>query len=355
VVGAEQQFITYNEFLPSLGLSLSAYSGYKPNVNASLGNEFAVVGYRAHSMIHGELEPSVPEGFYTDAQLEAFEDQGIEVEHEDGAVVLVIPLNLAFGNPDLLQSIGVAPILKGVGSESEYKNDEQIDNQLRSVLFQVPRPGIPDPSVCLDGPPLPDCFQGVVDLGAIDIERGRDHGMPLYNDLRRAYGLAPKTSFTAITGEATESFPTNDPLISRTNPINDPNILDFVELRDIEGNVIPFGTEEADAAAVVGKRRTTLAARLRALYGNTNKLDAFVGMVAERHVGGSEFGELQRAIWRKQFEALRDGDRFFYLNDPALPAIRAVFGIDYRKTLGQIIEQNTNLDVQDNVFEVVPD
>jgi peroxidase len=355
VVGAEQQFITYTEFLPSLGLGLSPYRGYNPNVNASLGNEFAVVGYRAHSMIHGELEPSVPEGFYTDAQLEAFEDQGIEVEHEDGAVVLVIPLNLAFGNPDLLQAIGVAPILKGVGSESEYKNDEQIDNQLRSVLFQVPKPGIPDPSVCLDGPPLPDCFQGVVDLGAIDIERGRDHGMPLYNNLRKAYGLPAKTSFTAITGEATDRFPTNDPLVSRTNPIDDPNSLDFVELRDIDGNVIPFGTEEADGAAVVGKRRTTLAARLRALYGTPDKLDAFVGMVAERHVGGSEFGELQRAIWRKQFEALRDGDRFFYLNDPALPTIRAVFGIDYRKTLGQVIEQNTGLDVQDDVFKVVPE
>ena len=69
----------------------------------------------------------------------------------------------------------------------------------------------------------------------------------------------------------------------------------------------------------------------------------------------SEFGELQRAIWRQQFEALRDGDRFFYLNDPALPAIRALFGIDYRRTLGQVIEANTNLDVQPNVFEVVPD
>ena len=32
------------------------YRGYDPNRNASLANEFAVVGYRAHSMIHGELE-----------------------------------------------------------------------------------------------------------------------------------------------------------------------------------------------------------------------------------------------------------------------------------------------------------
>ena len=76
VVGAEQQFITYNEFLPALGVRLSDYRGYNPNVNATLGNEFAVVGYRAHSMIHGELEPSAPAGTYTAAQLDAFERDG---------------------------------------------------------------------------------------------------------------------------------------------------------------------------------------------------------------------------------------------------------------------------------------
>ena len=41
-------------------------------------------------------------------------------------------------------------------------------------------------------------------------------------------------------------------------------------------------------------------------------------MVAEPHVPGTEFGELQLAMWKKQFQALRDGDRFFYGNDPAL-------------------------------------
>ena len=63
-------------------------------------------------------------------------------------------------------------------------------------------------------------------------------------------------------------------------------------------------------------RRTTLAARLQRVYGNVDKVDAFTGMLAEPHVLGTEFGELQLAIWKRQFQALRDGDRFFYLNDP---------------------------------------
>ena len=130
-------------------MRLSDYRGYNPNVDATLGNEFAVVGYRAHSMIHGELEPSAPAGTYTAAQLDAFRAIGIEVEEEDGEVVLVIPLNLAFGNPDLLAGVGLGPVLKGIGGEPQYKNDDMIDNQLRSVLFQVPVTGNPE---CLDGP-----------------------------------------------------------------------------------------------------------------------------------------------------------------------------------------------------------
>ena len=107
-----------------------------------------------------------------------------------------------------------------------------IDNQLRSVLFQVP---VSATRTAWTDPTLPACFNGVVDLGAIDVQRGRDHGMPTYNQMRNAYGLASKTSFTAITGESTESFPV-DPLLTPGNEINDPNCLDIVALFDINGN-----------------------------------------------------------------------------------------------------------------------
>ncbi len=106
IVGAEQQWITYQEFLPSLGVKLAAYKGYKPAVNATLGNEFAVVGYRAHSMIHGEFEAIGEAADYTPAQIDSIEAQGVEVEVEGDELAFVIPLNLAFGNPDLLKLVG---------------------------------------------------------------------------------------------------------------------------------------------------------------------------------------------------------------------------------------------------------
>jgi hypothetical protein len=102
----------------------------------------------------------------------------------------------------------------------------------------------------------------------------------------------------------------------------------------------------------VGIRRTTLAARLKAIYGSVGKLDAFVGMLAERHVRGTEFGPLQLAIWKRQFEALRNGDRFFYLADPLLPAIRSRYGIDYRRTLAQLIAADAGATVQPNAFRI---
>ena len=60
-------------------------------------------------------------------------------------------------------------------------------------------------------------------------------------------------------------------------------------------------------------------------------------MISEPHQPGSELGELQQALWRRQFEALRDGDRFFYLNDPVLEEIRSTFGISYEHTLAELI------------------
>jgi len=344
VVIAEEQYVTYHEFLPAMGVNLPAYTGYKPNVDGGMGHEFATSAYRMHSMIHGEFEVDADADRYTPDQIAALQKAGVVVTPEGDEVSLGVSLNIAFFNPDLLNLIGLGPMLQAIGGEPQYKNDEQFDNHLRSVLFQVPISGNPE---CLDDPSKPACFKGVLDLAALDIQRDRDHGMPRYNDMRRAFGLPPKTSFTAITGESSEAFPPG-------SGVDDPTSLDFTHLFDINGKEIPLGSEDA-AMMTRGVRKTPLAARLKAVYGSPDNMDAFVGIVAERHLPGSELGELQNAIVTKQFLALRDADRFFYGNDPALEMIKQQYGIDFRQNLGDTIAANTDIpraDMNDNVFLV---
>lgn len=353
VVGAEIQFITYAEFLPAVGVRLPRYTGYDPSVNPSLSNEFAAVGYRVHSMVHGIVNPSFRQGEYTAAQIAAFRRQGIGITSGNGVSTLNIPLTAMLGNPSLLGSVGVAKLSTEFAAGHQYRNEEQFDETLRSVLFKAPRPGLQNPPRCGDPVILTGCFTAVQDLAAVDVQRGRDHGMPSYNEMRRAFGLSPATSFPQITGERTEAFP-DDPRITASDPIDDPQILDFVELRKIDGTAIDRNDRTAILEqAVQGTRRTTVAARLKAIYGTVDKVDAFVGMVSEPHLQGSDLGALQSRIWADQFRRLRDGDRFFFGNDPDLATIESRYGIGYKRSLADVIRSNSVARVQDDVF-VIP-
>src|SRR4029078_8210839 len=115
--------------------------------------------------------------------------------------------------------------------------------------------------------------------------------------------------------------------------VDNGNSLDITNLTNIDGSPVAVG-EDGGTQEVP---RTTIAARLQGIYGNVSNVDAFVGMLAEPHIAGTAFGELQLAIWTKQFLALRDGDRFFYGNDQGLSTIKNQYGVDFHTTLGQLI------------------
>ena len=57
-----------------------------------------------------------------------------------------------------------------------------------------------------------------------------------------------------------------------------------------------------------------MAATLRLLYKDINKVDLWVGGIAEDAEAGSELGETFRTIIVDQFVRVRDGDRFWYKN-----------------------------------------
>jgi len=125
------------------------------------------------------------------------------------------------------------------------------------------------------------------DLIARDVERARDDGIGSYNQVRVAYGLPAVTSFAQITSD--------------------------VHVQQ----------------------------ELKAVYGNVNNIDAFEGGLAENHVAGSDMGPLFTRILADQFTRLRDGDRFFYLNESFTPEELKI--IQQGNTLTKVIEANTHI------------
>ena len=327
VVGAEQQYITYNEFLPALGVGSPAYRGY--NRERRRDARERVRGRRLPRAQHDPRRvraDGARRARYTAAQLDAFEAAGHRGRGTTATrSTLVIPLNVAFGNPDLLPAVGARPGAAGPRRRAavpQRRADRQPAAQ-RAVPGARSRatrglPRRPAAARLLHGRRGPRR------------DRRRARPRPRHAALQRRCGgrtgCAPKTSFTAITGESTDRFP-NDPR-STGNPIDDPNILDFVELRDDDGNAIALGSRGGRGRR--GRRRPPHDARgaaegdLRQTSTRSTRSSAWSPSSTSP---ASSSASCSCAIWKRQFEALRDGDRFFYPNDPALPEIERLFGI----------------------------
>jgi hypothetical protein len=252
------QAITYREFLPVvLGPdALPAYIGWKPEVDAGIANEFSAACYRfGHTM----LPPTL---LRLQADLHAIPAGHLELKD-------------AFFDPQQIVEHGIEPLLRGLAHLRVQELDTMIVDAVRNFLF---------------GPP----GAGGFDLASLNIQRGRDHGLPAYADVRVALGLAPVASFADVS---------SDPAVQ---------------------------------------------ARLASVYDHPGQIDLWVGMLAEDHVEGALVGELVHAVLSDQFTRLRDGDRFWY--QASLPA----FLVDYveGRTLADVIRDNTDIggEISDHVF-----
>ncbi|KAG8225393.1 hypothetical protein J437_LFUL004593 [Ladona fulva] len=96
------------------------------------------------------------------------------------------------------------------------------------------------------------------DLMALNIQRGRDHGIPDYNTARASFGLKRVETFEEL-----------------------------------------------------GKYHPEIISQLGKLYNSIDDVDVWVGGLLETHKGP---GELFTAIILDQFKRIRDGDRFWYAN-----------------------------------------
>jgi hypothetical protein len=261
LVGALIQSVVYNEWLPTMGVHLPDYQGYDDQVNPQLFNVFTAAAFRlGHTLLNGTLL--------------RMDNDGNEMPEGN------LSLRDAFFTPVPVVEMGIDPFFKGMAVQIQQNFDSKLIDDVRNFLF---------------GPP----GAGGLDLAAININRGRERGLPDYNSIRANFGLQPYVFFQQI------------------NP--DPDV--YISL--------------------VG------------LYQDINDVDPWVGMLAEERMDGGLFGPTIMKIMEVQFAALRDGDRFYYKVDPVLTDEEKDWITE--STMHDIIMRNTGITLmQDNVFEAMP-
>ena len=261
IVGALIQKITYRDYLPKVfgvenyDFFVGPYPGYLPDVDPSVPNAFATAAYRyGHSLIRPQFD-----------RLAA-----------DFSTLNIGPLNLvnAFFNPTQFKaSLGTDPILRGLVNVNSLRMDEFLNSVLTTQLFQTPAsPGL--------------------DLAALNIHRGRDHGLPPYtiwrNFCARVFG----------TFGPFENFITN---------------LNFLNV-----------------------------------YGSLDTVDLWIAGLAEERLPDSLLGPTFACLFGLTFANVRNGDAFYY-DRPGVFTPEQVKGIK-QDTLSRVLCDNL-----DNLPMIQPD
>jgi hypothetical protein len=229
IVGGFIQQILFYEWLPSVGVTLPGYTGYKPQVNPTMSNEFTAAGFRlGHTLLSSNIRRLNSDGtpFQNSADLRL--------------------KDVFFKVSAIKDAGGIEPFLQGMGTQVQQRFDSKVVDDIRNFLFG--KPG-----------------QGGFDLAAINIQRGRERGLPSINELRKKLNL---------------------PAYKSVNEIHPDN--------------------------------NTLIRKLESLFRDVESIDLWVALLSEKKMDGTIFGETLLRFLTYTFTNVRDGDRFYFEIDPVL-------------------------------------
>jgi peroxidase len=166
IVIAKIANITYNEWLPAIGIHLPKYEGYNPEMNPQVMNLFSAAGFRfGHTIINGVIQRlnddcSVHESGHTRLKDTYFDPSSIREK-----------------TSNLLE-----PYFIGMMHHRQQGFDTKVIEDVRNFLFGAPG-------------------SGGMDLVAINIQRGRERGLADYNTTRKDFGLLAKNNFSSLTSK----------------------------------------------------------------------------------------------------------------------------------------------------------
>ncbi|XP_011844919.1 PREDICTED: thyroid peroxidase [Mandrillus leucophaeus] len=229
------QIITLRDYVPRiLGPEafqqyVGPYEGYDSTANPTVSNVFSTAAFRfGHATIH-PLVRRLDAGFQ---------------EHPD---LPGLWLHEAFFSPwTVLHGGGLDPLIRGLLARPAklQVQDQLMNEELTERLFVLSN-------------------SSTLDLASINLQRGRDHGLPGYNEWREFCGL-------------------------------------------------PRLETPADLSTAIASR--SVADKILDLYKHPDNIDVWLGGLAENFLPRARTGPLFACLIGKQMKALRDGDWFWWEN-----------------------------------------
>ena len=270
-VEMEYQHTAVDQFARTITPNLHEFVGYSAGEDASISLDFAQAAYRfGHSTLRESIDHMDPNGNLSGS-------------------VMRLALEQAFLTPETFAEIGAGAIALGMTHQQANEIDEFLTPALNQGLL---------------GQPL--------DLAAINIARGRDLGIPTLNDMREALHLTRYTSWSDF----------------GANMIHPDNLVNFMAAYSFDGDVsraqvvLALANDEMLESDPVNVWGYTVEEAVNFLNNSdTNlfgvdgfeKIDCWLGGLAEVHVTGGLLGETFDTIFVDQIGRLMDGDRFYYL------------------------------------------
>ena len=271
IVIAILQRIFYDEWLPKVA-AVPTYKGYNPFVRAEVRQGFATAAFRfGHTLVRNQFE-RVNSDF---------------APSEDGP----LSVQASFSNNRPINSEGIEPIMQGLFSNNGEAED--FDNTFSASI-----------GARLFIPPRQRGFQNLL---ALNIQRGRDHGLQSYTEYRKLCGI-PNAKRRG-----------SNPFSIFSNTITNPEILND----------------------------------LQTTYGNpSNHVDLFAAGISETNDGAKLLGRTFGCILSRTFQELRDGDRFYYENKDvvSLPQQREVKKMNMARVMCLTLRNVESM--QENLFDV---